>query len=429
MPPLTTAPPVPKTIRATMLVLLALSVLYLSWGFYQLMFGTCCSAAVDLEYRWIDHRYVVAGQNPWDVYSARQGKPRQADRNDSVDPAIGPVRVPGGNPPWAYPMGFLLIPPSTELGPARLYFAVISALALAYLSMHAHAGLRQSGGGFAWLGVMSVLAMTANLFTLSVGQTGILINAFMAASIALAERGRWAAAGSMLAFALLKPHIGGTFAILHLMRGNLRTLATSLALAAASTAALWYWIDTDPLEYLRAALGGNTMSSARWGYGPHVWIAATGIRQSIWLPALLLCGALLELALLWRYRSASLWTQLAIAAVVGRLWFYHGSYDNVMLVFLSLALLRAWSEGRGGRSVPLAWYAVLASLAAPIPYRPHMELEFLQVMHVSAWVGGLIVLLRAEPRRADPPYAGRDWHLRGKNGSVRAQEGERRETS
>lgn len=383
-------------IRGMALVLVALSVLHLSWGFYQLVFGTSRQAAVDLKIRWIDHRYVLGGQNPWDVYFAVRGKPREAGRNDAVDPAIGPVQVPGGNPPWAYPMGFLLIPPFTELGPARLYFAVISALALVLLAKHAHAGLRNGGREFAWLGVLSVLAMTANVFTLSAGQTGILINAFVVASLALAERGRWAAAGSLLGLALLKPHIGGAFALLHLMRGNVRTLAMSLTLVAASSAALWFWIDTDPIEYLGELLGKSTLSSGRWGYGPHVWIAATGIRQSVWVPGLLLCGALLELALLWRYRTASLWTQLAIAAVVGRLWFYHGAYDNVMLVFLSLALLRTWSEGRGGWSVPLAWIVVMASLAAPIPYRPHMGLEWLQVLHVSAWVGGLIVLLRAE---------------------------------
>ena len=55
----------------------------------------------------------------------------------------------------------------------------------------------------------------------------------------------------------------------------------------------------------------------------------------------------------------------------------------------------AHKAGLSPRSVK-DWLAVMVTLAAPIPYRPHIDWLGLQVAHVLIWIGGLAVLLRAE---------------------------------
>lgn len=385
-------------VRAATILLLGLSIGYLGWGFRQLLVGESPVAAIDLEARWLENRYVLQGQNPYDVYTTSIGEPRATGRDASIDPDLGPVWLVG-YPPWSYVPASLLVPPIAAFGPVRAWFAALSALSLAFLALWAHRGLRRRDPELALLGAATVLGLTPNLFTLSAGQYGLVVNALVVGSFLLAERGHRTGAGAALGIALLKPQSAGTFVIAHLASGNLRAVAIAAALAGAFAAAALAWIDTGPIEYFRD-MAGIPLGD---GYGFYSWAVALGGDPAFWAPALGIGGAIVTAALLWRHRAASLWTHLAIAAVVGRLWSYHGIYDDVMLVFLPLALLRAWSEGRGGRRVPAAWLAVLATLAAPIPYLPQRDWASLQVAHVAIWIAGLAVLLRAEEATSGTP--------------------------
>jgi hypothetical protein len=85
----------------------------------------------------------------------------------------------------------------------------------------------------------------------------------------------------------------------------------------------------------------------------------------------------------------------AIAAVWGRLWTYHKSYDDVMLAFLLVPLgVLALREPRS-RSA-LAAFAVMGVLAW-LPGRA-LALPVVQLAQLAVWPAALFVLLRAAVR-------------------------------
>jgi hypothetical protein len=87
-------------------------------------------------------------------------------------------------------------------------------------------------------------------------------------------------------------------------------------------------------------------------------------------------------------------THFAIAAVAARFWSYHRTYDNLIVVFLLLALgSLAWSRNKA-----VLWAAFLLaglSLWAPAQFTDHESFQLLQML---AWPACLAVLLYQEKK-------------------------------
>lgn len=129
------------------------------------------------------------------------------------------------------------------------------------------------------------------------------------------------------------------------------------------------------------------------GYGNvHAWLGSLGLKAWI-LPASGLIFALHGLWA-WRHRGADLWVLLGVAAIVARVWGYHRVYDDLLLIFPLIALLRL---GRGEPRDGGAWLLFLlgaAALAAPVtPILSHASWAL-----VAVWLLQLTYLLR----RASP---------------------------
>lgn len=371
-------------------LLLFLSFGYVGWGSYQLIHGEDRNvAAIDLRSRWIENRYILHGQNPYDVFWSAH---RPTTEDVTLDPTIGAPQLVG-YPPWTDLSSFVLVPPLPDFDDVRWTFAVICLISLGVLGVWVYRLLSTEGRVFSLLGIATVLAMTANMFTLSAGQFGIVINALILLSFLFALRGRETLSGLAFGIALIKPQITGAFLLPHVFRGNFRPIAIASGYTLLSTLAALWWIDAGPLEYFKRDFAGFA-DMFIGGYGFYDWIRASGGNERVWIPVLGFIGAGIEVLLLRRYRDASLWIHLAIAAVVGRLWAFHGVYDNVMLVFLPLALLHEWSANRENWCLPLAWLLVMTTLALPVPYAVHTTHVTLQVLHVASWILGLGILLR-----------------------------------
>ena len=68
------------------------------------------------------------------------------------------------------------------------------------------------------------------------------------------------------------------------------------------------------------------------------WLALLGLKQ--WnLPASMIFLLLLGYWT-YRYRHADLWLLLGVTAIVARLWVYHRSYDDVLVVLPMITLFR-----------------------------------------------------------------------------------------
>lgn len=84
---------------------------------------------------------------------------------------------------------------------------------------------------------------------------------------------------------------------------------------------------------------GAAREAAGGAYGNiHSWLAALGLKQ--WnMPASVV---LLLLLGYWtyRYRQADLWLLLGVTAIVARLWVYHRSYDDVLVLLPMITLFR-----------------------------------------------------------------------------------------
>ena len=175
-------------------------------------------------------------------------------------------------------------------------------------------------------------------------------------------------AGLFLA-ALIKPNLTLPFFwVIAFTRGWVRPAALAIGgylLATVASVALHGVTLADLPAMVAAWYQRSDYGLARTGYGNvHAWLGALGLQAWI-LPASGLIFAL-HGVWAWRHRGSDLWVLLGVAAIVARIWGYHRVYDDLLLLFPLVALLRlAHGEPRSGG----AWVLFLlgaAALAAPV---------------------------------------------------------------
>jgi hypothetical protein len=377
------------------------AVAYCGFGVIQLTVGTGDYAAVDLARRWRDTQYVFQGQNPYDILAVSQGKPAPEGRNARIDPSIGRI-IDGAYPPWSFATSFLLVPP-LPYGQARLYFAVVSLLALGWIARWCFRIGRLRDTLHGWLFAAGGLAITGNFFCLSAGQYSIVINALLIASLQLHERGRNTLAGIALGMAMIKPQIAALFVVAFVLRGQWKVaMSAALYLVAASALVSWQ-IGTSVFELLaQMSRAGHEAAASSGGYGPFNLLLRTGVEPKLAVLLLAIPSLVIASALMFHWRRHSMLLLFAVAATIGRLWTYHGVYDNPMLLFLLLALACEWYTRPNGLTT-VALLLVGLTLWTPLSYGLHLSLGTLQLFHVAAWLFGLTTLLFEMRQRGDSP--------------------------
>jgi hypothetical protein len=380
--------------------------------------------AVDLQMRWVEQRYVYNGQNPYDVVALvsaqREHRPLpECTRDNQIDPRIGKLyHRAGGYPPWAFPTAALFVLP-TRFVITRVYFGVLNALALALTCVWAYQiGRRHSRAGGVFLAAAS-LAVFGHYKTLQAGQYSILVNGLLIGVYWLVEKQKPVCAGILYGMAALKPQISALFALSFLVRRQWKALVASMAYIVVASLATWALTKTNPVEML----GQMQDLARRWSYSIIVSQDPLPSRPpveypqgySCLLPVLMECGMSWSTAtrlgavvgllaagmLMWRWRNGPTLTLFAIAATIGRLWSYHRPYDDVMLIFLVVALGQLVLARRSLGAI-LAFSLVGISLWTPLfgwwytPYPLPIAL-----WQMSSWVLGLTVLLTAQPQSCE----------------------------
>jgi hypothetical protein len=360
--------------------------------------------------RWLEQRYVYNGQNPYDVVELVHAQQfnlplPECTRDNRVDPEIGkPYHRAGGYPPWT----FLTVAPFVLPTPWQFtvtYFAILDVLALTITFVWAYQiGRSHSLAGGVFLGAAAV-AVFGNYRAFQVGQYGILVNALLIGVYWLVQQRRPIASGLLFGLAMLKPHISLLFGIIFLVRRQWRAVAAATAYVALASLFAWVMTKTNPIEMLKQMYA----LTQRWAYhpNPHIHELHTIGRNSLasllldlgWdrravTPLAAITGLIVASVLMWLWRNSSTLTLFAIAATIGRLWSYHHLYDEVMLIFLIVALGKLVMTHRSIGTV-LAFCLVGLTLWTPFPIQLPMPV---QSAIMSSWLFGLAILLAWEPR-------------------------------
>jgi hypothetical protein len=398
-------------IQAAIMILCILSIVYHIKSFKLLLFVP--GYGDDLHKRWLDQRYVLNGQNPYDVYfryhaSEAEKKPvPKRFRNSDADPILGPPPS-GGYPQWSFFTGYFLfaLPWTLE----RIYWAIISAAALLFLGYWAYHEVRRRDQPpmLSTLAAASILAISTFGTTIALGQFAVFIVAVLAITLWLDERPlgifrpsgeRIAIAclsGTLLGIAMSKPTITAPFLMVYFFRRRFKTLLATGTYLALASVVISIVTKTDPLEMLHQMMvAGSTYLHD--SYGPLTAMNDLGV--PLWL-AVKIAGigtVVLAAIPIFFWRDGPPIVLFAIAATCSRLWAYHKLIDNGIIAFLLIAL---YVQAVTSRSRLLWITFVLAGLTLwPRPkFCDHFWYKLFQCV---VWVMATGILLWATPRRVE----------------------------
>jgi hypothetical protein len=383
-------------VLAALLTLLA--AFYQVRGLRGLTIGQDRGDALDLRLRWTEERYFLDGKNPYDVWLNNAPRVREAGlqpapgpRDASVDPELG--LADPAHPPWAYISGVLFFWPDWPI--QRWYFAALNLVAIATLAGWAFRMGRPYGRGAGAFLAAAALALGGMATTLEVGQYGVLVTALLAGALFFEASDDAVFCGLCVGLSLAKPTLGGPFLLALLLTRRYRAFAVTSVYLLLACSAVWADTRTSPAEMLGQLLAVGAV------IGQDGTVGLTDLLLRIGLdPRLATLGGMVVVLLpaavaMYRAPGRSLPLAFAIAAVASRLWTYHRSYDNVMLVLLLVPLGRV---ALGRPESRLVWLAFLATgLTLWIPARVS-DLPLIQVVQIAVWLFSVAVLF-VQPQR------------------------------
>ena len=297
-----------------------------------------------------------------------------------------------------------------SLGAARWFWAATSAGALAWLAVLL---VRESGAQDRperWFVALMPLSLIGTGVCLGNGQLTIHLLLALLTGLVLMCRpggswGRDAAAAGLMAIALAKPSIAAPFFWIALFApGRLRPAALTLVFYGLLTVGAAHFQKPGLFELMGQWLKFAPMEVAEQGYADlHKWMTLLGLKAY----ALHVSLAVLAAAGIWVYqhRRADLWLQLAVVAMVARLWTYHRQYDNMlllppMLVFFRVAREDAEVERRTAAGLLLALLLVALMLPARmLEWWPQPWPFLFSLVHTALFLAALVFLLREGQRR------------------------------
>ncbi|MBD2279240.1 MAG: DUF2029 domain-containing protein [Dolichospermum sp. DEX189] len=363
-----------KIIFGLSIVLTILCFAYFSRGFYYLIIDE--SGAGDLHSRWQEQQYIYRGLYPYDI----------TKNSPLIDPRIGAI-TSGGYPPWAFFSGFIFFPPiSFDL--TRWYHGFLNTISLVILAIFAYQIGKPYGNLKAWFTVVACLSVSSHATTLGVGQYGIIINALLIGVFWLLQKGRNFLAGVLLGFALLKPSISALYFFILVIRKRVDSVFACGLYIVISSSIIGVITQVSPI-YMIEKMIKVSKYYVNSGYSGINILTNLGINPATATILLAIVGTAIVISLFYLFKDYSLLFLFAIASVIGRLWTYHLIYDNVMLIFLLLALINL-TFNQSNKSNILILTLVLLSLSLPAKVT---DLPFAQIIQSTIWIVGFFYLL------------------------------------
>ncbi len=306
----------------------AIAVIWVAYEFWRLFFQMGLMGAVDLWNRWVETHRWFAGEF---IY-------------DSIITAV--------YPPATYAMLFPFVG-WLEFTAARWLWA---ATTVAIMAWFAALLVRESGARTLYERVFVVLMLLATYpagATTGNGQLSVHILPPLLTALLWLSRKRAAwdldlAVAALLLAPLVKPSTAVPFfwIALFVSRRIRPVLLTSLGYLSLTLLAVSF----QSAGFRAVIKGWLARSSHLASYtGPvyyanvHAWLSGLGLNEWI-LPASFLI--LIFLAYwIWRHRNAGVWPLIGVTAIVSRVWTYHRSYDDVLMMLPMVALFRIVKRG------------------------------------------------------------------------------------
>ncbi|MDB9372521.1 glycosyltransferase 87 family protein [Nodularia sphaerocarpa] len=363
-----------KIIFCISFFLTILCLAYFTRGFYYLIVDPI--GAGDLSARWQEQQYIYRGLYPYDI---TQGSP-------FIDPKIGAI-TSGGYPPWAFFSGFIFFPPiSFEL--TRWYHALLNVISLVILAVFSYEIGKPYGHLKAWFTVVACLSVSSHATTLGLGQYGIIINALLIGVFWLLQKKHNFFAGLLLGLALLKPNISALYFFILVIRKRVDSALACGLYIVISSSIIGVITQVSPI-YMMEKMIKVSKYYVNTGYSGINILTNVGINPLVATLLLALVGTAIVISLFYLFKGHSLLFLFAIASVIGRLWTYHLVYDNVMLVFLLLAVIYL-TFNQPNRLNVVILSLVLLSLSLPAKFT---DLPFAQIFQSTIWVSAFLYLL------------------------------------
>ncbi len=357
------------------ILLILLGLIYLSAGFYDLLINQ--DKAFDLLLRWKEQQYIYQGVYPYD---AMKGSP-------NIIPEIGVIDS-GGYPPWSFFTAFIFFPPiSWEL--TRIYHALLNTFSILVSAIFAYRiGLPYSRAE-ALFCLTAILAIASNKSTLMMGQYGIIINALLILMFWLIQKNKNIWAGLVLGIAMVKPNISAPFFLILMIHKRFKAIfAFSLYIILGS---IYIWIITklSPI-YMLNKIFGQSKYFADKGYSAIGFVTALGLDPKQATLLLGIIGLFAVSVIIYLCRNYSLLNLFAICSVIGRVFIYHRHYDNIMLMFLLLAIIKIYLVNPKKLNV---FFVIVVGVSLWFPARiiDYVNLELLQIMIWITALGHILI--------------------------------------
>lgn len=308
------------------IILFLIGIVYLAKGFYNLTLDQN-EGARDLMERWQEQQYIYHRQYP---YYARQG-------SENIIPEIGSIGS-GGYFPWSFFTGFFLIP-KISWEATRFYHAFLNLLSLVILGLFSyHIGLPY-GRSKALFSLAASLAVSSNCTTLNNGQYGLIINALLIIFFEGIKRYKHGWTGLILGLAMVKPNISALYFFILIIYRRFQTISSFLIYIIGGSIFVAWIVRTSPFKMIGEIFQQSNYFAGRGNSAVNYFIKF-GLSPSAAVLVLGGSAILITLIIFYFCRSYSLLTLFAIASVMGRIATYHKFYDNVMVIFLLLAVLK-----------------------------------------------------------------------------------------
>jgi len=314
---------------------------------------------------------------------------RWKENGDFVSRLQDNRKTPGVYPPWSYVLGMPFAPPfSFPL--VKFWFWVVNCACLFLISYWASKAIPTASIRLRWLAALTCTAIGGNLSAISLGQYSIVTAACLAGGVLLLQRDRPVLPGLLFGFSLVKPqvailHVGGL--IFRNPRRYWRPVVFAGIVIAAASLFAWFWTRTDPVTmFLHAGRAATYWSHP---YDRSIYYAGFKYHMDPFLRSIILAAVAVvaSSAAAIRLRRASLVDQLAVCSVLSMLLLVHSSYDNIMLAFLAIALMRRAIVAN--RSVPLVLY-LLVGFTLWVPGPPRVNLRGVEYL---VWALGALYLI------------------------------------
>ena len=194
-----------------------------------------------------------------------------------------------------------------------------------------------------------------------------------------------------MGMAMLKPSFTLPFGLLLLCRRDWRAVAVAAMYVLGGGLLVCWMTQTPPETFMSQSQAGAVLYALDLPSLLKALVVVAHVPMKVALPGLTLIFLIATgWWVMYTGDRASMLDRLAIAGLAARLFTYHRPYDDLLLVFLLVALTVRWMK-RPTPSLEMATLAVGLSLWLPLGFG--WKWPFAAMQHLC-WVSGAVVLTR-----------------------------------